>query len=137
MKCPVRLFDLVVILSAAAFFPGCVSSPSEVLAEIEDSASRGDAAAFASHFTSESRPFAEALIRMQKDVRKDEPGKSPLENIFHSKVVSENIQDDVAVVQVSGPAGTSGIVFVREGGAWKLDVAATELERAEDAGAPK
>lgn len=105
---------------------GCSESPSEVLAAIESAAAAGDAEAFASRFTADSRPFAEALLRIQKDVRKDEPAKAPVENISRSRVLSESINGNKAVVKVAGPAGPGGVVFVRENGKWKLDVAATE-----------
>lgn len=97
-----------------------------MLVAIETAAQAGNAEAFASHFTSDSRPFAEALLKIQKDVRKDEPSKAPVENIFRSRVVSETIKGGTAVVRIAGPAGPGGIVFVREHGKWKLDVAATE-----------
>ncbi len=118
------------LLSFVVLTVGCSESPSDVLAAIEAAARNGDASTFASHFTAESRPFAEALVTIQKYVRKDEPSRAPIQNIFHARVISERISGPRAVVTIAGPAGKSAIVFVREAGNWKLDVAASELESA-------
>jgi len=123
------------VLFAAVVASGCTQSPSEVLRSIEKCASKGDAVCFASHFTSDGRPFAEALVRIQKDVRRDEPTKAPIESMLPVRVISEDIQGDKATVLVAGPEGPAAMKFVIEDGAWKLDVAATEAARAVKEGA--
>ncbi|HQP96573.1 MAG TPA: hypothetical protein PLY68_10320 [Myxococcota bacterium] len=112
----------------------CSPSPSKVLSEMQEAAARGDATRFASYFTSAERPFAEALVSIQKDVRGDEPGKPPIQGIYRSVVVDEKIEGDTAFVTASSPDGQFILVFVREDGAWRLDAAATEQHRGDNGG---
>ena len=122
MKHSVTAF-LVFSLIALA---GCTDSPSDVLAAIEQAAERGDATAFGSHFTIESRPFAETLVRVQKAARHGQA--SPIEKFSTSnRINSEKIKGNFAVVTAEYADGTTAkIIFRRENGQWRLDPAATE-----------
>lgn len=117
------LLMMCAILSAATV--ACQDSPAEVLAAIEEAARKGDAVAFAAHFTPESRPFAETLVKVQKAARPDEP--APVEKFSKSTATSTGFFDDFAVVTASYPDGSqSKIVFKNMNGKWLLDPAATE-----------
>lgn len=137
-KAALSAFSIILISITMAVSTGCQQKPSDVLKTIEKTAAAGDAEGFASCFTKESRPYAEALILLQKGrYNAQDDRKSPIEMISTSNVVSEKIEGDTATVKISTADGTTDIVFLREGGAWKLNVAETEGRRIQDTGEPK
>lgn len=106
----------------------CSDSPSKVLGNLEEAAARGDPAAFGSHFSATARPFAEALMSIQKEAWAGE--KTPIEKFSRSRIASEEISGDTAVVVTISPDGTEiPLFFVREKNAWKLDAASTASGR--------
>ncbi|NOZ00963.1 MAG: hypothetical protein GXP54_03630 [Deltaproteobacteria bacterium] len=107
---------------------GCAQSPTEVFEDLEQSASRGNAAEFAAHFTAESRPFAEALMSLYSTHASARgPLSKPLEILAASTVKEESIKGPRAFVTVESPNGTqSTLVFKMEDGEWKLDIGDTE-----------
>lgn len=114
---------------------GCAKSPSRVYEAMEEAAREGNAAEFASHFTEESRPFAEALISLYATEGAAEgPVPSSLALLARSTVESERIESDRAFVSIRAPAEQGGqlhtLVFRKQEGAWKLDIADTERENA-------
>ncbi|HOA12460.1 MAG TPA: hypothetical protein PKH54_02890 [Myxococcota bacterium] len=118
----------LVLMLAAGLATACSNSPSKVLNELEEAAVRGDPAAFGSHFSTQSRPFAEALLSIQKEAWSGE--KTPIEKFSRSRIASEKISGDTALVLTIAPDGTEvPVFFVREAGAWKLDAASTASGR--------
>ncbi len=121
----------VVALAGAA----CTKSPAGVYEAMEEAAREGHAAEFASHFTEESRPFAEALISLYAtEAPAEGPAPSSLALLARGTVESERIEGERAFVSVrtssegGGPSYT--LVFRKQEGAWKLDIADTERENA-------
>lgn len=109
----------------------CGKSPSRVLGAMEEAAREGNAAEFASHFTEESRPFAEALISLYATEGAAEgPAPSALALLSRATVESEEIEGQRAYLTVRAPSEQGGqwhtLVFTKQDGAWKLDVAETE-----------
>ncbi len=113
---------------------GCAKSPTRVFEAMEEAAREGQAAEFASHFTEESRPFAEALISLYATSAPAEgPVPPALALLSRSTVESEEVVgDDRALLTVRAPADQGGqrhvLVFRKQGGAWRLDVAETERQ---------
>lgn len=107
----------------------CSSSPSDVLSEMGKAASSGDDDVFTSYFTKESRPFVAALLALQK-TRYPAVGDSPrpIQLIVESQVLKERIDGDRSVLRVRGAGRESVLVFLKEDGEWRLDVAHTDLE---------
>jgi len=127
----VRCTAAALLLAAAA----CSKSPTRVFEAMEEAARNGDAAEFASHFTSDSRPFAEALLVLYAA---QSPAEGPLPPaltlLTRSQVVSEEIHGeraDLTVQPGSDPnAPLRVLVFKREDGKWKLDIRETEAKNA-------
>lgn len=103
---------------------------------MEKAAREGNASEFASHFTEESRPFAEALLSLYATQGTAEGGNtpSPLALLAHSSVESEQIEGEKAYLTVRAPTEQGGqihvLVFKKTDGAWKLDIALTEEKNA-------
>jgi hypothetical protein len=121
-------------LAALALCAGCAGSPTAVLKQIEEAARAGDDAAFASHFTDESAPFARALLSVYRtQAPAGAPPSRPLAILATSTVEGERVEGDRAFLTVkTGEAAptASTLVFVRESGKWKLDVMQTEKANA-------
>ena len=123
------------LIIAGTLLAGCAGSPADVLKKMEEAAAAGDARTFADCFTRESRPFAEALVMLQKSRGGERDGrKSPIELLSGSKVLSERIDGDRAVVTISAAGTRSDLVFTRENGSWKLNVSETESGRRAEPG---
>lgn len=109
----------------------CGKSPTRVYEAMEEAAREGNAAEFASHFTQESRPFAEALISLYAtETTAEGPTPTPLALLSRSTVEAEEIEGDRAFLRIRAPSeqgsGSYTLVFKREEGAWKLDLRETE-----------
>lgn len=122
---------LVGIVAVALW--GCASSPTEVFEALEEAAREGNAAEFGSHFTEESRPFAEALMSLYSTHSPAQgPLSRPLEILARSDVRSETIDGRRAELVVeSGNGASSKLVFEQEDDGWKLDILQTEKRNAE------
>lgn len=113
---------------------GCAKSPTRVFEAMEEAAREGKAAEFASHFTEESRPFAEALISLfATSAPAEGPAPPALALLSRSTIESEEIVgDDRALLTVRAPSDQGGrqhvLVFLKREGAWKLDVVQTERQ---------
>lgn len=106
----------------------CAKPPSKVFLSLQDAARKGEAETFASHFTSDSQPFARALLALYaSQYPAGGPAPRPLEQLTLSDVQSETIEGDKAEVVVAAKGGQPAtLVFVKEKGAWKLDVRLTD-----------
>lgn len=109
----------------------CAKSPTRVYEAMEEAAREGNAKEFASHFTEESRPFAEALISLYAtEAPAEGPAPSSLALLARSTVESERIEGERAYLSVRAPTEQGGrvhaLVFKKQDGAWKLDIAETE-----------
>lgn len=113
----------------------CGKSPTRVYEAMEEAAREGNAPEFASHFTPESRPFAEALLSLYATESPAEgPASSSLALLARSTVESERIEGEKAYLSVRAPTEEGGqlhtLVFKKVDGAWKLDITLTERENA-------
>lgn len=127
-RCPLVSLVLATVLMA------CAPSPSEVFEGLEKTAREGKAAAFAAHFTEESRPFAEALMSLYVTHSSARgPLSRPLEVLARSEVVGERIEGRRAFLEVRTPDGAGHtLIFELEEGDWKLDIGETEKRNAEN-----
>lgn len=116
------------ILVVAASLSACGKSPTKVFDALQEAARKGDAEAFATGFSAESQPFARALLALyDSQYPAGSPSPRPLEQLTLSEAQSETIEGDKAKVVVAAKGGTPvTLIFVREGGAWKLDVRLTD-----------
>jgi len=126
-------FSRAASLAAICVLTGCSPSPTEVFEELEESVREGLAKEFASHFTEESRPFAEALMSLYKTrASAREPLTGPLAMLAASDVLGERIEGKRAFLEVEEPNGARHtIVFELEQGDWKLDIQETEKNNAQ------
>ena len=120
----------VMALCAAA---GCHASPSTVFEKMEEAARGGKSKEFASYFTEDSRPFAEALLSLHRSQAPAVGSLSrPLELLTRATVKDEKVEDAVAKLTVKTATGEGTLVFVKDDhGDWKLDVQQTERQNAE------
>ncbi len=121
--------------AAALALVACGKSPTRVYEAMEEAAREGKAAEFASYFTEESRPFAEALISLYATEGAAEgPAPTSLVLLSRSTVESESIEGEQAFLTVRAPSEQGGrlhtLVFRKQDGDWKLDIAATERKNA-------
>lgn len=131
---PARWLHIMAALVPALFLAACAPSPTEVFEGLERTAREGKAAAFAAHFTEESRPFAEALMSLYVTHSTARgPLSRPLEVLARSEVISERIEGRRAFLEVRTPDGAAhSLIFEQEEGDWKLDIGETEKRNAEN-----
>ena len=118
---------LLVLLSS------CALTPSGALEQMEKAAREGKAEAFASHFTEESRPFAQALMSLYtSSTPASGPATTPLKYLTDVTVVDTTLQGQSAILKVKPKDGAEArLYFLLEGGEWKLDIRQTENLNAE------
>lgn len=123
---------LVLVVQGA----GCADAPSDVLETLESAAAEGNAEHFAAQFTTESRPFAEALLSLYQtryplDSRRE---FSPLRMLGRSEVLDEEDRGEAVALRVKleSTGEKASLIFRKEDGAWRLDLLATDRENRGD-----
>jgi len=122
------ILRIVAALALAGSLAACGKSPTKVFDALQEAARKGDAETFGSHFSADSKPFAQALLALYaSQYPANGPAPRPLEQLTLADVQSETIEGDKAKVVVAAKGGKPvTLVFVKEGGAWKLDVRLTD-----------
>jgi hypothetical protein len=120
-----RVLPLLLALLALA---ACGKSPTKVFQRLQEAARAGDDEVFASYFSADSKPFAQALLALyDSSYPKEGPAPRPLAQLTLADVQSESVDGDKAEVVVAAKGGPPvTLVFVKEGDGWKLDVRLTD-----------
>jgi len=118
----------VAILVLAGSLAACGRSPTRAFDALQEAARKGDTEAFALGFSAESQPFARALLALYaSQYPAGGPSPRPLDQLTLSDAQSETIEGDKAKVVVAAKGGKPvTLIFVKESGAWKLDVRLTD-----------